>query len=71
MNVVLLYCGGSTKSHSLQYTAQAGISASLFPLGAFQSYSPQHWKIKTERHCSTYFGLINVAVIIKGALRQA
>lgn len=48
MNVVLLYCGGSTKSHSLQYTAQAGISVSPFPLGGFQSRSPQGWKIKTE-----------------------
>lgn len=48
MNVVLLHCGGSTKSHSLQYTAQAGISPSPSPLGAFQSRSPQRWKIKTE-----------------------
>ncbi len=66
MNVVLLYCGGSTKSHSLQYTAQAGISASPFPLGVFQSHSPQCRKIKTESHCFTYFGLIDVAVIIRG-----
>lgn len=63
MNVLLLY----RKSHSLQSSAQAGISASPFPLGAFQSHSPRCWKIKTERHCFTYFGLIDVAVIIKRA----
>lgn len=50
-----------------RHTARAGSSASPFPLGAFQAHSPQCWKIKSESHCFTYFGLIDVAVIIKGA----